>query len=417
MHFLASLFFLLLIMVLTSLYIAAGYFFILIVGRLGKHIWRKIRKGAKEGAPNSLSLKALVKPNIRKKAFLSLIAFFIVVHLFVYTSQRSKWMGKDNANLEAKEYYVAGQVLQGFRTILTTFIHPEIPIILPANRLQKVIYNTGVRYLPKDDGEIAVWQNGWFHYHYHKRGRRPLFVVNWEPSDKMVKMLDKWWFCLETMATKPFADKKMETEHYYRDYPSLAMSYTLQKGFYAGKLIASAHKLAQMPVHQKRAQLLSTWLWELKEKWSSSQEMNNFLEKEPKLEALMQFVLLSELEGFIHAEIYRRTLGCENISVQRYVRIRHEFAGPDNGLPAYLRMRSQVQGQRLYRMAINSAGPRSIQYVLKHFCGIQLAGKVDYSYWESWAKRRNMTAQELAEDASKSNFHDEIKILEELYNG
>ena len=128
-------------------------------------------------------------------------------------------LGSDNANLEAKEYYVAGQVLQGFRTILTAFIHPEIPLLLPANRMQEIIYGAGTRYLPENDGEIAVWQNAWFHYHYHKRGRRPLFVVNWEPSDKMVKMLDQWWFCLKTMTTKPFADRQMETEHYYRDYP------------------------------------------------------------------------------------------------------------------------------------------------------------------------------------------------------
>ncbi|NPA95640.1 MAG: hypothetical protein GXO58_09475, partial [Thermodesulfobacteria bacterium] len=214
--------------------------------------------------------------------FRKLIVACLVMMLTVYVLQLQKWTGKDNANLDAKQYWVPGQVLNGFRLVLTTFIHPEIPVMIPSNLLQQWIYDQGTKYLPENDGEIGVWQNSWFHYHYSRRDRKPLFIGKGSPSDLMVNILDRQWFCLETMATKPFADHQMEVEHYYRDYPSLALSYNLREGWYSGKLVASAARLAQMKKYVLRSRLLSQWLWELGEKWQTSEKTLRFLKKHPK---------------------------------------------------------------------------------------------------------------------------------------
>ncbi len=179
--------------------------------------------------------------------------------------------------MTAKEYYVVGQVLNVFRSILTNFIHPEIPILIPATWLQEHIYYQGVKYLPNNDGEKAVWQNQWFNYHYTKRGRRALFAVNWESSPETIRLLDNWWHCLQIMATKPFAHRKMEINHYYCDFPSLAMAYSLEKGFYSGKILGSAHELAKIPEYVDRSRKLSGWLLDLREKWKTSQDMMLFL--------------------------------------------------------------------------------------------------------------------------------------------
>ena len=58
-----------------------------------------------------------------------------------------------------------------------------------------------------------------FYYHYHRLNRVAFKTINWMgTSPATVTLLDKWWRCLEDMATKPYGDKQMEVEHYYQDY-------------------------------------------------------------------------------------------------------------------------------------------------------------------------------------------------------
>lgn len=216
------------------------------------------------------------------------------------------------------------------------------------------------------------------------------------------------------MATQPFADRKMEVNHYYRDFPSLAMAYSLEKGFYSGKMLGSAHELAKIPEYVDRSRKLSGWLWDLREKWKTSKDMLLFLVKHPKVDAISQFVTLFEISNVIHGEIYSREFDCNNQSIKRYVKLRKEFAEPDNKMPVYSRMKNREQRERLYRITIDAAYPRSIRYLIKYCCGVTPAGKVDFSYFESWARREGISAEEKSEMASRANFIDEIEILKEI---
>jgi hypothetical protein len=344
------------------------------------------------------------------------LIFCLVSMVCVYGLQMRKWMGRDNANLDAKQYWVAGQTLNGFRQILTTFIHPDIPIMVPADLLQHWIYERGARYLPENDGEIGVWQNAWFHYHYSKKGRRALWIVSEKPSARMVHLLDQWWLSLKLMATKPFADKQMEVEHYYRDFASLAFSYEQYKGYYSGKKIASAHHIAQMPEQIEKARLLSQWLWALRHKWQNSYDTAQFIQRHPKVEAMLEIVVLFQAKSIIQGEIYARTFACGNESIQSYMEMRKIFAEPDSGKPAYARMKSRTQGQRLYRMAIESAGARSTKYVIKQYCGYEPVGKEDNSSYESWAETHKITPAKEAARSASNNYMDEVEILEEMFN-
>ncbi len=350
--------------------------------------------------------------------FRRMIVACLVCMLTVYVVQLQKWTGKDNANLKAKQYWVAGQVLNGFRLVLTTFIHPEIPIMVPANLLQQWIYNKGTQYLPANDGEIGVWQNSWFHYHYSRLDRSPLYIHIGRPSDLMVKLLDQEWFCLQTMATKPFADSQMKEEHYYRDYVSLALSYSFYKGYYSGWLAGSSSRMAQMPEHVQRTKQLSQWLWDLHEKWQKSQKMKTFLHEHPKLKVMYQLVQSLELSALIQGEIYARTFDCNNQSISRYITIRKNFyEGSQGHLPPYLRMKDKKQRDWTYYMIISQTGARSTKYVITHYCGYEVAGKEDIKIYEDSylsGKMKNMTLDEKAEQAAKNNYMDEIKILEEL---
>lgn len=410
LHFLWSIFFLVLIMLLTVAYIAVTLYCAIWIYAF----WKRLR-------PDFPDMKdtrkekwgRLLQPKVRK-TFLLLI---LVFHLSIYVSQYTKWTGEDNAHWQAKQYWVAGQVLNGIRRAMTTFIHPDIPILYPADQLQQWIYAKGTQYLPADDGEIGVWMNNWFNYHYVSRGRWPLLTKSHRPSPKTVKLLDQWWFSLETMASKPFANRQMEVEHYYRDYPALAFHYHLTKGFYAGRILASAHRIAQMPEHVERSRSLVRWLSELKDKWRTSAKAETFVKSHPKVEALRQSALLFELQDLIQGEIYERKFACGNDSIRQYIATRQEFVNPGQGLPAYRRMKSPKQGRRLYNVAIEGGAARSTKYVIKRFCGVTVAGQEDNSSYERVSKYHHRTAEEQAEYVTEANFRDEINILETMMEG
>lgn len=411
MHFLMGVFWLSAVMVMISLYVASAYFLYMAV-RWFTATWRA--SGAKGTSSDSLPFWTAVD----RKRILSAIVIAVIASMTAYVNQRATWMGEDNANLKAKEYWVSGQVLNGFRQALTTVIHPDLFVMLPANGLQWAIYYQGSKKLPENDGEIGVWQNVWFHSHYSKKGRRQLGLNSGESSDKMRQLLNQWWFCLETMATKPFADKQIKEEHYLRDYPALAFSYERCKGFYSFKKIGSAQRLAMMPEHVARSRQLSTWLWELPGKWQASPKAREFNAANPKVVALLQTDLLLELISLIQGEIHERKFGCDNESIHRYVAARKEFVEPADGLPANKRMKEKVQGERLHEIVIEDPGARSTKYVITHYCGIDVAGKEDNNKREyvEIGKLHNRTADEEAAHAAMVGYFQEIEILEEQFN-
>lgn len=412
MHFLMGMFWLGAVLAMISLYVAAAYW-VYMAARWCGATWRGSRS-RETAAVDSPFWRAGDRKRIR-----SAIVIAVIAGMTAYVNQRVTWMGEDNAHLQAKEYYVSGQVLNGFRQALTTVIHPDLFVMYPANALQWAIYSQGSKKLPENDGEIGVWQNVWFHSHYSKKGRWQLGLNSGESSDKMRRLLDQWWFCLETMATRPFADKQMEEEHYLRDYPALAFSYESCKGFYSYKKIGSAQRLAMMPEYVARSRQLSRWLWELPGKWQASPKAREFNAANPKIVALLQTDLLLELISLIQGEIHERKFGCDNESIQRYFAARKEFVEPVDGLPAYRRLKEKDQGKWLYEIVIEDPGARSTKYIITHYCGIEVAGKEDNNKREyvEIGKLHNRTADEEADHAAMVGYFQEVQILEEQFNG
>ena len=115
MHLLFGLFFLVLSMALLLLYLVA--MFMLPIGL--QWLWLQV----KQSQNHFVLSRARVK-----KLLYSCLAGTLIFHVSIYASQHLKWCGEDNANLQAKEYFVAGQPLAGLRLVLTTFINPDNPI-------------------------------------------------------------------------------------------------------------------------------------------------------------------------------------------------------------------------------------------------------------------------------------------------
>ena len=238
-HFFAGLFYLILSILCLGFYLLVPCLLLPIIQR-GVALFKKGKRS--EQWPWPLFWFALPE---RRRALLGGMGMISLFFGSVYLHQRLVWMGSDNANFKAKEYFVAGQPLAGLRLIFCDVLNPDNPVLVPLNGLQKLIYANGTRYLPDNDGEIGAWQDLWFHSPYMRRMHRPYGVDVFQPSINMRQLLDRIYASIEIMATRPFADARMERDLALMHLPGAAFYFSLNSGFYADRKVGSHGSLRQ----------------------------------------------------------------------------------------------------------------------------------------------------------------------------
>ncbi len=352
-------------------------------------------------------------------------AFFIftvilVFNTLLYMRQRSEWMGDDNAHMAAKEYWVSGQVLDLYRSVLTRILHPENRLLLPLNALQESIFNRGSRYLPKNDGEIGIWINNWFIYPYAKRFRIPKGFAAYTNDRKiapmLVKFLDRVWFSIESVATNPIADQQMYEQHYLQNFAGMAHYYAYFKRGYAPGNNGSDFYLCKIPKYIHRSELLVTWLGDLKKRWRDSAHMQKFLKQHPVVAVFRQVAVAIECDFIILARINSDVFSCNDPYWQIYAQVRKDFLlGKPGKRAPYQMMKDREKAKKFYYIVIQSVGAKFNYYIFQKYCGKKLPGKVDWSY-----DRRGRTQGQTLDDAIRYNlsmYREEFKKLEEQFNG
>ncbi|WP_073377978.1 hypothetical protein [Desulfofustis glycolicus] len=340
------------------------------------------------------------------------ILFLIVIILIAFNSslylrQRSEWIGADNANLEAKEYFVAGQVVFFHRKLASVFFgHPDrFNILVPLNLLQRTIYNLGVSKLPEEDGEKGVWADLWFVYIYSKNNELPHNIfsdrelgyeqfkgINGEivtDEDALLgktpllpkknKYMDLVWFCLETMATKHFADPKIEEFHYLRNFAGEAQYYAYNAPRSYTKMYKNSRRFyAQMPELTARDEKLAVWLRDLPDKWQQSNKVTAFIQKKPKVDAMRQMGLIMTLVNVFDARIWARHFDCSDKYLGYLRDARREFVdGRGNSPPSWDQMQNKQTAKMFYEIAINSDIARFTNFITEKKCGDPLPGEED----------------------------------------
>jgi len=403
-HFAFGIFFLFLIILLTLAYPVCIYYAVSGIQRLRR---RRIRR--LYGADSEKSAKFKVWPLCPHRRLVQILMIISLILVSLYVDQRIKWMGKENAHFKAKEYWVSGQVVAGLRFAATRLLHPDNPILVPFNLLQKAIYIRGIKYLPTVDGEAGVWKDSWLLYPYARKLTLPYLVNPKEKksSPRMRNLLDQCWWALETMATRPIADKKMRIELYYKNYPRLALYFDTYDGFYAEKYIGSANVLLNRPKHVKKLERLLGWLDQLKTKWEEDGYATTIWEKYPVVEALRSTVRLSILQNLMSAIAFRKEFRCDHPYVKAMHAAMQNFMSDDNrsnSLLNYSRIRHH-QAEILYRQHIYSLRSEFCQIILTEICGfslpddsLKLITKRDYK------KRWSI-------EAVKDSYREELKLI------
>ncbi len=409
MHFLWSLFYLGLINALLFGYFLLFFYLVLLL-RWMRRLFRS----------RTISGK---KPFITRRELRFAFFIFIAILVFnalVFMRQRSEWMGDDNAHMIAKEYWVSGQVLYLYRSVLTRLLHPENRLLLPLNALQESIFNRGSHYLPKNDGEIGIWINNWFIYPYAKRFRIPKGYAAYTNKQKiapmLVNFLDRVWFSIESMAVNPIADKQMYEQHYLRNFAGMVHYYAYFKRGYAPGNSGSDFYLCKIPKYIHRSELLVTWLGDLKDRWRESGPTQEFLKQHPVVAVFRQVAVAIACDFIIQGRINSEAFSCNDPYWGIYARVRKEFLVGEPEKPApYQMMQDREKAKKFYYIVIQSVGAKFNYYIFQRYCGKKLPGKVDWAY-----DKRGRTKGQSLDDAIRYNlsmYREEFKKLEEQFNG
>lgn len=377
MHLFYSLAFLIATIALLAVYGIAGY---LIVVALQRGI-RRLRYGAATGGT---PVKGRKWPFFSSKAYTKIVLLTSVILIAVYANQRIEWMGKDNAHLDAKEYWVSGQVIASLRLAGTLVLHPENPLLWPYNFLQEVVYDKGIQYLPKEDGELGVWTDAWFIYPYNRRGLLPKVKVKtdkWfhlidpvftakETFPKIIAMLDRTWFAIQTMATKPYADKKMKVDNYYRNFPRTVMYYHVYESFYVPWQQGMFKKMMADPRYVPRNEHLVEWLDKIKKEWEASGFYSTMWERYPIVGASQAAVRLSVLQNLMKVLVLRKEFRCEHPLVDKVYKGFLELMSDDYTTNLLLRYQQidKKQAAILYKDTLYSPAGQICQRMLERYC-------------------------------------------------
>ena len=447
-HFLWSIFFLLLTMALVLAYVVAGIVFSWLFLSFAYLIWRIffflfMRIMVMETVSLNLDRPLRWLKNFStKKRFIKRSAIFLLVTIFVtnlglYINQRQQWMGPDNSNFAAKQYFVVGQVVDFHRKFISLLLHhpDNFSILVPLNTLQKIIYRIGVRQLPEDDAEKAVWADLWFVYIYSKNNRLPYAIFDDRTLDydefrgtdgrivtmdeallgktllmhKKNKFMDLVWFCLKTMATQSFADKEMEEFHYLRNFAGEAQYYAYNApGGYTKLYRNSGHFYDMMPSMTARNEKLVNWLRILPAKWKKSDRVADFIQKHPKVDAMRQTGLIMTLVEIFQARIWAGQFSCDDPYLQYLREVRQEFAhGVDGKPPSWKRMPDKRTAKIFYEIAVNSYIARFTNFVTEYKCGEPLPGKEDMREFQ----KRAISPENARKRLLRNLFSRELQLL------
>jgi len=365
MELFISILFLILVWVLMTLYVIVILYVVINVVKFVKALFTTMpSKGYKKRFKEKLSLN--IKTFLSKKRFIQIIAGMLIINIGLYWMSRYSWIdNKDAKYIKAKEYLVVGDVLSRQLEVLNTFIYPDSYKVRPLVWLLHGIYNLGVKYLPENDAEKAMWYYRFFIYPYAKkdilphsnfvvkeffRGYIPRFTggffkelpllgelffydqdVRYDndiPKDyrePQIKFLKKSFSVLKTISTKPIADKNMHRA-YLLAYPGFAMYYSLNQSFYFNGR-HSRRKLYKTPWYESQDKEEFEWFLAFEKNFDDPSIQKLYGKKLAKNKVLLYCAIINITEDLIEISYVNDTFSCDSKALKTYVRVRNLLIG------------------------------------------------------------------------------------------
>lgn len=352
----------------------------------------------------------------RHKVILVLVILFQFAKLYEYGGD---YMNDEGRYPQAKACYAVGSVVNGYSKMIALVGSPDEYWIYPFYQsfewMKKILYAVGTPHIPSDDAEIALWRYEWFHYPYVIKFHEQLGLGNKRESRESAPVLkaalDDLWNIIETINTKPFADKNREREAWMDmpamiEYSNLHAKYSLPYEQWPDVSLA----LKMTPKYIHRNDQMDQWLTRLEQRYQQS-DLKPLIQKAPQIEAIRQSALLLVLEEQMRMKILARRFSCESDLVRRYATLRNRYFSGKN--PVFLDMRSRGMGKRVNEMIDASQNNISAEFtrqMLGEFCAVKVEGVSPESHPYSDGMRgwlQDLTSEERV-------YGNEIKILKEI---
>lgn len=338
----------------------------------------------------------------------------VVLSIFLYGYERQQWIKESTVYKEAKEYFVAGEVLADYRKIFASFIPPDSLLLWPLHTLQTAIYNSGTALIPKEDAEDAMWYQMWFIYPYSVRDYSP--YGTWEVKhgrDDQQAWLEKVWVSVEKLSNPVFKDKQMY-EAYLKGFPGLAFYYSLNQVFYYDEDVPNAIPyLRTIPKHINRNEMLRQGLITHKQEWDSAKMDETFGRKYPKVKVLMYLSMMNVTEFLMQSSITAHTFRCDMNAVQDYVKARNALVGPDGEESGPIYALKPQEQEPLFAGFIDGTGPYFYKYMTKEICHYEVYGILQ----KEWQSPKNTWTEKLEYERVERWYEKELKNLQQTLKG
>ncbi len=371
-HFFYSLIYLFLCTAITTCYVVVLYVSYAVFSRFIYKTRYKIAEqnwiAGQGNSPDKLRKSDL--PYFPKKLFIRMAGLVLIFFIVIYVHQRWTWMGEENLNRKAKEYWVVGQVVYTPRMLLGRFLHPENLLLRPYVMLQKTIYSKGEKLLPPNDGERCVWKNSWFLYQYSRKSIRPYFVDSKKYSPKMVALLDNCWVTMECMATTNISDPEMR-EKYLLTFPFLVSYYSQYQGHYTGPYWMSGFKVRNNELYIARNYTMLEWLDKLYENWQKEGLIKTIWEKYPYVASFRQHDVNRLLHQLALSLPLSGDFSCDHPIMHRMYKEYQNAMSDDPTINSFLNLKKSDprQASLAYQSAVYAPLGSAGNYLLEKVCG------------------------------------------------
>jgi len=311
------------------------------------------------------------------------------------------YVNDDTKHHKAKAYYAVGLVPHTYSVVLghvTTPLHPAfLGFNVPITKIKEILFEKGVEYIPKTDGERELWEYEWFYYPYVIRaeGMWGRYVGRVGSGDKAfgeevylhyARKLNRLYQIMEALNSKPLADKKSQLE--------AKISFALMSRYYFLEKLALApyHEyvmsmsqspalyLRTNPEMKKRSREITYWLQETREALLNSKEFLAYKADYPQKATLTEVRLLATLvwylENNLMIDIHEKKFACESKATLEYVKLRKTLL-KDTDISSL----TSSDKSDIYNASVNNIQSEFTRKVLSKYCQIEVLGvgyKVDF---------------------------------------
>jgi hypothetical protein len=349
--------------------------------------------------------------------------FLIVLALTaaLYVHERQTWMGEKAAHLGAKEYFVTGQVLSFYRKVLTGVLKPDNPVMAPLNGLQRLIYDRGVRLLPRDDAEASLWYQMWFMYPYSRRDYIPYSRhADGDGNYPQRLWLDTIWPHLEKLSIQEFADPHMTAE-YLKNYPGFAFYYALKQTFYfmrdEGRMLGPEHNallyLMSNPEYVRRNRLMQHAMVRYHDLYAAVHMHEHFGKKHPKIEVLSIGARQIYNEFMIRYTIVQGSFSCDMKYLSDWVTYQNLFTGENRDGVLYTLKEPELQN--MHSAFIDSPQAYFYKYVAQELCSHRVYAMMSKEF-QIWGGKGGWS-EEIEYATVKRWYEKELRLIKENLKG